>query len=125
MKFILAVLLGLVPGIVLAQAQPFAPATPEEEQEIREYLKDSDLRDPFSVQFRNLQVRPLAADGETTGSGRGKIYCGEYNAKNGMGGYVGWDRFLITNGLTEDGGVKISFADRLPGWVNLMCKEAF
>lgn len=42
------------------------------------------LKDPQSVQFRNMK-----------GSERAKMVCGELNAKNGMGGYVGFKRFMV------------------------------
>lgn len=45
----------------------------------------SSLRDPSSAQFRNLH-------GYATSQGD-RIVCGEYNAKNGFGGYVGFASF--------------------------------
>jgi hypothetical protein len=41
------------------------------------------LNDPESARFRNS--RP----------GRGGTVCGEYNAKNSMGGYVGFRAFIV------------------------------
>ncbi|WP_420137867.1 hypothetical protein [Sphingomonas sp.] len=41
----------------------------------------SALNDPASAQFRNVQAFP-------------KGVCGEVNAKNGFGGYVGFRRFI-------------------------------
>lgn len=43
-----------------------------------------DLKDPSSAQFRNVRVIS------------GKV-CGEVNAKNAMGGYVGFQRFWWVN----------------------------
>lgn len=39
-----------------------------------------DLKDPSSAQFRNVRIK-------------GGHVCGEVNAKNAMGGYVGFQRF--------------------------------
>ena len=47
------------------------------------------LLDPSSAQFRNLEVREMIGD-------KGKKHlnlCGEVNAKNRMGGYVGFKTF--------------------------------
>ena len=52
------------------------------------------LRDPESAQFRNER---LVANRS--------VVCGEFNAKNGMGGYTGFSRY-ISNGTghaTSDG----------------------
>lgn len=43
------------------------------------------LRDPASVQFRNVERHPKGA------------VCGEYNAKNGYGAYVGFKPFGYTS----------------------------
>ncbi|MCU4623464.1 hypothetical protein KTJ54_15365 [Acinetobacter radioresistens] len=44
----------------------------------------STLKDPDSAEFRNV-----------------KGYCGEVNAKNSFGGYVGFKRFYVSNGVTS------------------------
>lgn len=44
---------------------------------------EADLFDPFSVQFRNLRA------------GRRGAICGQYNAKNRMGAYVGFRDFVV------------------------------
>jgi hypothetical protein len=43
------------------------------------------LKDPGSVQFRGQQWHPES-----------KTLCGELNAKNSMGGYVGYKKFVAT-----------------------------
>jgi len=52
------------------------------------------LADPNSAEFRNLSIR------EVTGA-----VCGEVNAKNRMGGFVGFTRFYVLPGFVrfEDG----------------------
>ena len=45
------------------------------------------LLDPQSAQFRNEKIA-------------GGFYCGEVNSKNRMGGYAGFNRFIVR---TEDG----------------------
>jgi len=51
----------------------------------REIVK-TQLRDPGSAQFRGLRLK----DPNTV--------CGEVNAKNGFGGYSGWQAFVVGNG---------------------------
>lgn len=43
------------------------------------------LKDPSSAMFRNLKVQPYL---------NGHVLCGEYNAKNSYGGYVGFKPFV-------------------------------
>jgi len=53
------------------------------------------LRDPSSAQFRNERLTP-----------RGTL-CGEINAKNGMGGYIGFRKYIAygvgANYIEKDG----------------------
>lgn len=51
----------------------------------REIVK-TQLRDPGSAQFRGLRLK----DSNTV--------CGEVNAKNGFGGYSGWQSFVVGSG---------------------------
>ncbi|TIM07615.1 hypothetical protein [Mesorhizobium sp.] len=45
------------------------------------------VKDPSSLQLRKLaKFQPPGADYDG--------YCGEFNAKNSLGGYVGFDRFI-------------------------------
>lgn len=55
---------------------------------------EQDLRDPMSAQYRNVRV--LAGPMMTV--------CGEVNAKNAYGGYVGFRRFVVSDGslILED-----------------------
>ncbi|AXW00533.1 hypothetical protein CJO81_06990 [Ralstonia solanacearum] len=57
------------------------------------------LTDPSTAQFRNTFYGPVV-DGE-------RAWCGEVNAKNQMGGYVGFERFIASPKLalidTRDG----------------------
>lgn len=52
-------------------------------------LAASELRDPASAQFRNVREVTTAA---------GKAVCGEINAKNAYGGYVGFQDFVVADG---------------------------
>lgn len=45
----------------------------------------SSLRDPGSAQFRNVSVKKFNG---------GRVVCGEVNAKNAYGGYVGFKEFV-------------------------------
>lgn len=52
------------------------------------------LTDPDSAQFRNLQVYGDGLPGDT-------VVCGEVNAKNRLGGYVGFRHFRAGWGPNE------------------------
>lgn len=60
------------------------------------------LRDPESARFRNLFI----AVGSGRAEGR-RLVCGEFNAKNGMGGYGGFQRFYSIAGY-------VGTAEQLP-----------
>lgn len=55
------------------------------------------LKDPDSAQFRNLVVRKIFKDNGTV------LYnvCGEINAKNSFGGYVGFRPFYFSGDWGE------------------------
>lgn len=55
------------------------------------------LKDPDSAQFRNLVVHEIAKDDGTV------LYnvCGEINAKNSFGGYVGFRPFYFSGDWGE------------------------
>ena len=55
----------------------------------------NELTDPGSAQFKNLRLIEKGPEGKP-------VLCGEVNAKNKMGGYVGFTRFAAQQG---DGGV--------------------
>lgn len=59
------------------------------------------LRDPDSIQTRGVV-------GYRTGRGE-RVICGQYNSRNGFGGYGGFDTFYIR--LTPQGTVAASWAD--------------
>nr|WP_182312078.1 hypothetical protein [Comamonas testosteroni] len=61
----------------------------------------AELSDPESAKFRNEWL--LFGWNEWTV--KGNILCGEVNAKNRMGGYVGYVAFKATAGLLADIGV--------------------
>lgn len=46
-----------------------------------------DLKDPSSLQIRNLHESKSQPQ---------NILCGEYNAKNSFGGYVGYSKFIAS-----------------------------
>lgn len=53
------------------------------------------MRDPESVRFRNVEV----ADSHPTRW----LICGEFNAANGFGGYVGFQPFIVGEFMTSIG----------------------
>jgi hypothetical protein len=63
------------------------------------------LRDPESTEFRSVVVRHRnCRSGTCIEDPAGPaLVCGEYNAKNGYGGYAGYDRFIYSGGrlITE------------------------
>ena len=78
--------------------------------EVREFLKVNteakalsqakksladDMKDPSSAQFRNVKLQPYLD---------GYVICGEVNAKNSYGAYVGYTRFVAstTSALTYE-----------------------
>jgi hypothetical protein len=67
----------------------------------REAVK-SLLTDPSSAQFRNLRFHPAR--------GQARHLCGEVNAKNRMGGYVGFQAFSFDL-VSKEAEVAIDIAD--------------
>lgn len=64
-------------------------------KELRQLLVDhSELRDPFSVEFRRTQ---------STARSPLMIFCGQLNAKNASGAYIGWTdfAFMKSDGLNK------------------------
>ena len=78
-------------------------------------LKDH-LRDPASAMFRNIQLR-RNKNGDI-------VLCGEANAKNGFGGYTGFQPFIIGTNDDKSLGVFVG-SDRLDRSVVMkLCGEA-
>lgn len=62
--------------------------------EISQEAKDAvtrNLKDPSSVQFRDTTTIKNSKNEQS--------HCGEFNAKNSYGGYVGFKRFSYSNGI--------------------------
>ena len=59
----------------------------------------AELNDPDSAKFRNEWI----ASGWTVWFVKGSILCGEVNAKNRMGGYVGYVKFSTLDGMADIG----------------------
>ncbi|SDR10706.1 hypothetical protein [Pseudoxanthomonas sp. CF125] len=96
---LLVVLGGLliVSSAVKAATDDLPPFVPfDDDAPIRKLIiEKSSLKDPFSVQFRNLSLRTIHLKGPPEEVSL--IYCGELNAKNSVGAYVGWSRFYATS----------------------------
>lgn len=76
---------ALVFSLLLAScANPDAEAIERGQEEVR-----SRLRDPGSAQFQNVRIGSL----RSVEGGLIRSVCGEVNAKNGFGGYVGFRPF--------------------------------
>lgn len=67
------------------------------------------LNDPDSAQFRNEKLKGSWTVG-------GSILCGEINAKNAMGGYVGFVPFASTAGTEAEIGSDIGAKVFLEGY---------
>src|SRR5690606_30180026 len=91
---------GSQPGANSSESQASEPSEAEAsmDQRVRNAVL-AKLRDPDSAKFRN--VRKLGMFGEGA-SNSPAVYCGEVNAKNTMGGYVGFVHFAVMP-LGEDG----------------------
>jgi len=91
------VIVALMRAIVFIVAAGILVACTKTEDYLRDMVtKHSDFIDPSSAIFRNI----------TYGNdkfGVSDIYCGEINAKNRMGGYVGWKPFRVS--VFKDGEV--------------------
>lgn len=73
-------------ALALAQEAKEAAEKAAKIAELRELLLAS-LKDPGSAQFTNLTLKESSA---------GKVLCGQVNAKNSYGGYVGARPFAVT-----------------------------
>lgn len=71
----------------IKKAQAVRKAKSSEVQLITKAVHDSDLRDPMSAQLRRVVVGKNA-------DGTGMHFCGEFNAKNAYGAYVGFKPFM-------------------------------
>lgn len=79
--------LDLVGGYSVATAYYLQSNTEESAIEKAKASIQRDLKDPDSAQFRNIRIEKF---------GNGKVICGEVNAKNSYGGYVGYRRFVAS-----------------------------
>lgn len=66
------------------------------------------MKDPNSIQFRDVRVVAL-----NTPAGDTEVVCGEFNAKNGFGGYSGYEKFAF-NPSGNDLLMRSAFPK--PGW---------
>lgn len=75
-----------IPSLVNAADDTWEPL--KDETELRKvFVEKSNLKDPFSVQFRNVKVNTTPMT----------IWCGEVNAKNSYGAYSGWNLFFASD----------------------------
>lgn len=82
-KFITAIPLILAFSVTLAGCQK--PNQESREDVLKKRVAET-LTDPLSAQFRNTKLSPDQ-----------KFLCGEINAKNKMGGYVGFRPFAVSD----------------------------
>ncbi len=81
-------------AIVVLAAITLAGCNPSGSDAVRVAKKEisSGLKDPDSVQFRDVFFHP---DIEQPKSGASGYVCGQLNAKNSYGAYIGFERFYI------------------------------
>ncbi len=90
---IVALAIGVSAGAApKAKAKAKPPAHAAEIAQAKRAVAES-LKDPASVQFRDIRVVKY---------GFGVLVCGQYNAKNGYGGYVGFGPFVVSEGEMLD-----------------------
>jgi hypothetical protein len=67
---------------------------------LAEQVVTEGLRDPQSAMFRNVTIHHRDChSGQCIDDPAGQvIVCGEVNAKNGFGGYTGFEGFVVWNG---------------------------
>ena len=61
------------------------------------FVEASNLKDPFSVQFRSGLKVGAVSNGTY-------VYCGFLNAKNSHGAYTGWAKFVVIDTTMESDG---------------------
>ncbi|WP_308518263.1 hypothetical protein [uncultured Stenotrophomonas sp.] len=83
------------------------PLVTEAEDAVKQILKD-----PGSVEFRYVSVVQVA-----TPAGKDPIVCGEFNARNSLGGYVGFEPFawhpdgkLLTKAAMPDADLEVLYS---------------
>lgn len=101
-------------------AQPFKPLA--DDKKLRGMLiEHSELKDPFTVEFRSVVVREVLPIVE--GNPTKHVFCGELNAKNSYGGYAGWSRFVVAD-IASSPIIVISDGDSGLIMINLLCKDS-
>ena len=77
----------------VAYTGPLRALTPAEQAAIAKAIKNN-LKDADSAKFKWTTIRAVSAGSETP-------YCALVNAKNSMGGYVGFTAFLVMVGSIQ------------------------
>lgn len=97
---------GMIAGaILLSRPAPPEPVKPDPFQEVKAAVA-AKMFDPGSATFQALSVKVTDF-----------AYCGEVNAKNRMGGYVGYKKFYAQRGSAGEWLVMLE-----PRFAEPMCK---
>ena len=75
--------------VMAKEPPPFVNVTDQSKLQ-KLFVEHSEIKDPFSIQFRRAQIRETRDETGTT-----RFWCGQLNAKNSLGAYVGWADFLV------------------------------
>jgi hypothetical protein len=79
--------------------------------DVAKQIVSQSMKDPEAAKFKNMVVMDL---------GKRRVICGEVNAKNGYGGYVGFKKFYMYEGADK---FLIKADDRIMDQlVDLACK---
>lgn len=106
----------LLPVAVLAQVRPGT----ESEIAIIQKAMESRLKDPDSMRLQNVRFAPNKTEGMQT-------VCGEVNAKNSYGGYVGFRGFYAVYIANSNKGTPVAAVigvdDGRTNAASIMCKK--
>lgn len=87
---LLILALTMAVSLAVAEEKHTFAATDEQIAVAHNAIADS-LKDPESLRLKDVVVRSL-------GDSNNRFICGQYNAKNSYGGYVGFRRFVVDAG---------------------------
>lgn len=85
-------ILWLSASLSRAEATKWEKVT--DETDLRKVVVDkSQLKNPFSAKFKNVKFRMVKEKDNVSFS----IWCGEVNAQNSYGDFLGWNRFVASD----------------------------
>ncbi|MHC9086261.1 hypothetical protein ACYX7E_14715 [Luteimonas sp. RIT-PG2_3] len=121
MKTTLVSVATIALALLTSPATAIAAPSAKQLQALRAAVTEN-FKDPASAQFRRLEL-VSGPDSPQKNPGEG-IYCGEVNAKNSLGAYVGFMPFMAA--ILGDGAFAIKVAEDTDGVtiVREVCRRA-